>query len=161
MTRDPDPLGVRGNDPLTKWQREAAEQEEVAERTRRVEEAERRRREERQAQDTVEAVRTELMNEVAGLRDELKISRECITDATSEVIERIANKIFDEVDRQIKDTETKLYSLVESKFSRLEGRLDGALDAARTGRRFTGFANETVDEADIPNWRKPDKSTTH
>jgi hypothetical protein len=159
--KDPDPLNVRGNDPLTKWQRQAAEDAEVAERVRRVEESERRRREERQAQDTVEAVRTELTNEVAGLRDELKVSRECIIDVTCEAVEKLANKVFDEVDRKIKDTETKLYSLVESKFARLEGRLDGALDAARSGRSFKGFANETVDEADIPNWRRDPDKTTH
>ena len=158
MTRDPDPLGVRGNDPLTKWQREAAEQEEVAERTRRVEEAERRRREERQAQDTVEAVRTELMNEVAGLRDELKISRECITDATSEVIERIANKIFDEVDQKILAVETKLFDYAAKRFGELMGRIDAILPERRSFKRF---ANESIADDELPNWRKPDKSTTH
>jgi F0F1-type ATP synthase membrane subunit b/b' len=152
-----DPLGVRPHDPLTKWQREAAEQEEVLERTRRVEEAERRRREERQAQDTVEAVRTELTNEVAGLRDELKVSRECIIDVTCEAVEKLSNKIFDEVDQKIKDTEDKLYSLVEQRFGRLEDRIAGALGE----RRFKRFANESIGDDELPNWRKPDKSTTH
>jgi hypothetical protein len=155
--KNPDPLNVRPHDPLTKWQREAAEHEEVVERTRRVEEAERRRREERQAQDTVEAVRTELTNEVAGLRDELRVSRECIIDVTSEAMEKLANKIFDDVDQKIKDTEAKLYSLVEQRFGRLEGQIAGALGE----RRFKRFANESIGEDELPNWRKPDKSTTH
>jgi hypothetical protein len=159
--KNPDPLNVRPHDPLTKWQREAAEQEEVAERVRRVEESERRRREERQAQDTVEAVRTELTKEVADLRDELKISRECIIDATCEALQKLADKIFDSVDQKIKDSEDKLYSLVDRQFARLEGRLDGALDAARTGRSFKGFANEAVEPDDIPNWRRDSDKTTH
>jgi hypothetical protein len=160
MTRDPDPLGVRGGDPLTAWKRDAAEREEVAERTRRVEEAERRRREERQQaqqHDEVEALRTELTREVADLRDELKISRECILDVTCEAVEKLANKIFDEVDQKIKDTEARLYSLVDRQFGRLEDRIAGALGE----RRFKRFANESIGEDELPNWRKPDKTTTH
>jgi F0F1-type ATP synthase membrane subunit b/b' len=154
---NPDPLNVRPHDPLTKWKREAQEQDEVAERVRRVEEAERRRREERQAQDTVEAVRTELTKEVADLRDELKISRECIIDVTCEAVEKLANKIFDEVDQKIKNSEDRLYSLVDRQFGRLEDRIAGALGE----RRFKRFANETIADDELPNWRKPDKATTH
>jgi len=154
-----DPLGVRPHDPLTKWKREAEEQAEVAERVRRVEESERRRREERQAQqqDTVAELRTELTKEVADLRDEVKVSRECILDVTCEALEKLANKIFDDVDRKIRDTEDKLYSLVEQRFGRLEGQIAGALGE----RRFKRFANESIGEDELPNWRKPDKSTTH
>jgi|SRR6516225_1726809 len=154
-----DPLGVRPHDPLTKWKREAEEQAEVAERVRRVEESERRRREERQAQqqDTVAELRTELTKEVADLRDEVKVSRECILDVTCEALEKLANKIFDDVDRKIRDTEDKLYSLVEQRFGRLEGQIAGALGE----RRFKRFANETIADDELPNWRKPDKTTTH
>ena len=154
-----DPLGVRPHDPLSKWTREAEEQAEVAERVRRVEESERRRREERQAQqqDTVAELRTELTKEVADLRDEVKVSRECILDVTCEALEKLANKIFDDVDRKIRDTEDKLYSLVEQRFGRLEGQIAGALGE----RRFKRFANETIADDELPNWRKPDKTTTH
>ena len=160
MTRDPDPLGVRGGDPLTAWKRDAAEREEVAERTRRVEEAERRRREERQAQqqDAVAELRTELTKEVADLRDELRISRETIIDVTGEAMEKLANKIFDEVDQKILAVETKLFDYAAKRFGELMGRIDAILPERRSFKRF---ANESIADDELPNWRKPDKSTTH
>ena len=155
-----DPLGVRPHDPLTKWKREAEEQAEVAERVRRVEESERRRREERQAQqqDTVAELRTELTKEVADLRDEVKVSRECILDVTCEALEKLANKIFDEVDQKILAVETKLFDYAAKRFGELMGRIDAILPERRSFKRF---ANESIADDELPNWRKPDKSTTH
>jgi hypothetical protein len=157
---NPDPLNVRPHDPLTKWKREAEEQAEITERTRRVEEAERRRREEQQAQqqDTVAELRTELTKEVADLRDELKVSRETIIDVTGEAMEKLANKIFDDVDQKILAVETKLFDYAAQRFGELMGRIDAILPERRSFKRF---ANESIADDELPNWRTRDKSTTH
>jgi hypothetical protein len=153
-----DPLGVRPHEPLTRYKREAEERAESEAREQRIEERARRERE-RQAQQQESDVVEALRQEIADIRTEAKMRSDVTLEVTADEVAKCADRILDEVERKIRDVESKLYALVEGKFARLEGRLDGALDAARSGRSFKKFANEALEPADvdIPNWRK----TTH
>jgi hypothetical protein len=89
------------------------------------------------------------------LRGEMQIQRDVVCEVANEAIEKVADKILDEVERRIRDVESKLFTTVDRRFGELMGRIDGLLDSRRSFKRF---ANETTaDVADLPNWRK----TTH
>ena len=157
--KDPDPLNLRSDDPLTKWRCDAEHKEALSRAQHAEDERERRRREKRQVQDVSETLRAELAQEIADVRTEAKTRSEVTTEVVAEKLEELGSRVIDIAERLVKDSERELYRLVEKRFAELQAKLEVVMPEPRSREaKDFRFASERADEAgaevvDLPDWR--------
>jgi hypothetical protein len=161
MSKDPDPLNLRPDDPMVKWVREANRAEEERDRYRR----ELERREQRHAEsDAVAALRVE----VADLRAEMAAQKQLLLDATGQALGEISNKTCDLTERQIDKLQRELTTTIARHYGELAGRIDAVLATspdARLRPKAFKFSNETSERDgdilnDLPDPRSMVRKTT-
>jgi len=138
--RDPDPHGLRPDDPMVKWRREAIRDEEGRR-------AAKQERQQHEQQCVIDQLRAELHREIGGLRDEMYKLHEDANEAAGTVIGDYSNKVRDVMDEAIKELRTE----VARRFGELMGRLDALVSGAPSRSKEFRFANEDDTVTDLPN----------
>ena len=158
MSKDPDPLNLRPDDPMVKWRREANRAEEERDRYRR--ELEKRERQHVE-QDAVAALRAEMRQEVANLREEMIAQKQLLLDATGQALGEISSKTLDLAEKTIRDIQRELTTMIARQAGEAMGRIDAlASSGDRSRSKDFKFSNEVGNERDdaeidLPNPLSP------
>jgi hypothetical protein len=116
----------------------------------------RQREEQRAQQSEVDKLRSELQQEVANLRNELSAQHECQIAATGQALGEMLEKVVAHGEEMVRKVERELFALVERRFGKLMGRLDGILPESSRAKDFK-FASERDNDGplELPNPLSP------
>jgi len=148
--KDPDPLNLRPDDPMTRWRRDANRAEEE----RRAAQRELRQSSEH---DTVTHLRADMQHEIANLRSELVQQKELIFEAVGQALGQYGDKLCDHLEKAIQKLQNEVFSEIARKSGEAMGRIDALAPGARSYARSSSdfkFSNECDDEkgiVDLPN----------